>query len=621
MKHNENEQFEGKPVKKRRGTLLAVFIVIVLLAAGLVVLANSIKIRIPVMPTQTVADPTAETADTTEPAMQELSVSDLLKAVLTVKDDLESAIEDMSNGDLELASLKLNGIIEKDHSIRESLGLSIQALGDSLPSLQAELANVQQVLNLVDTAVEKLMRPAVQQLGMHPLSELKSGDGINAKLLCEYLKFMESLMPDVEAVLMQANQVDLSMVDDDGDIAEYLEKGNELLELYHEEPRLFTMLRSTLGEDGDRVYVLAAQNSSEIRASGGFAGAIGTVEIHDGVMTVGDFRKVYDVFLGYTPHSANVTVQEGRLFHGGLTAPRDADYCPDFERVGEVFALGYAGRMNVDVSGVISVTPVILQRLLTAANAEITLFDGMVLNGSNATRGIQYDIYHNYFGREYVANATTVTDQLFADAAKKTAQVLTENMEAENLLAYLDVAKESFHDRTLMLWAKDPDLQSVIRKMGWSGTLNYEPEKPQAGVYFNTTVASKMGWYLRADIEMGEGTPNADGSRTYPMSVTFTNTLTTEEKYGLKQYITGNGGWFGGSAYFFAPAGGTVSDFTSDSQIYVTMDEYKGLQLGFLSNFTLGPEVSLTIRYNLTTAPGVDAVPEISQTPTLQAFH
>lgn len=621
MKHTENEQFEGKQVKKRRGGLLVAFIIIILLAAGLVVLGNSIKIRIPAMPSQTATDPSAEMAESTEPAMQELSVSDLLKAVLTVKDDLESAGEDMINGDLELAGLKLNGITEKDHSIRESLGLSIQALGDSLPSLQAELANVQQVLNLVDTAVETLMKPAVQQLAVHPLSELKSGDGINAKLLCEYLKFAETLMPDVEIVLNQANQIDLSMVDDDGNIAEYLEKGNELLELYHAEPEIFTMLRSTLGEDGDRVYVLAAQNSSEIRASGGFAGAIGTVEIHDGIITVGDFKKVYDVFQSGTPYSANVTQLEWRLFHGGLSAPRDADYCPDFERVGEIFAMGYEGRMKVEVAGVISVTPVILQRLLNAANAEVTLFDGMVLNGSNATKAIQYDIYHNYFGREYVANAQTVTDQLFADAAKKTAQVLTENMTAENLMAYLDVAKESFHDRTLMLWAKDEAMQRVIKQMGWSGTLNYEPEKPQAGVYFNTTVPSKMGWYLRVDIEMGEGTANADGSRTYPMTVTFTNTLTPEEKLGLKSYITGNGGWFGGSAYFFAPAGGTVSDFTSESQIYVSKEEYKDLKLGFLASFTLGPEASMTVRYNLTTAPGVDAVPEISQTPTLQAFH
>ena len=188
-------------------------------------------------------------------------------------------------------------------------------------------------------------------------------------------------------------------------------------------------------------------------------------------------------------------------------------------------------------------------------------------------------------------------------------------------MAYLSIAKDAFEDRTLMLWAKDEGEQALIRKLGWDASLNDDPRNPWAGVYFNCTIASKMGWYLAVDTQLGSGTRNEDGSYTYPMTVTFTNTITAEEVRSAQAYITsGAGGTYTGSAYFFAPAGGTVSDFQAPGA-YVQKDTYHDLELGFISSFSIAPGKSLTVTYNLTTAPGVDTVPVISRTPTMQEYH
>lgn len=277
--------------------------------------------------------------------------------------------------------------------------------------------------------------------------------------------------------------------------------------------------------------------------------------------------------------------------------------------------------MGENVDGVISMTPAIVQKLLAAIGEEITLFDGLVLDGSNAAKVLQHDLYFKYFGPEYVTNAAIVTDQLFADAAKKLVQKVMENLEPDDLMAYLSIAKDAFEDRTLMLWAKDEGEQALIRKLGWDASLNDDPRNPWAGVYFNCTIASKMGWYLAVDTQLGSGTPNEDGSYTYPMTVTFTNTITAEEVRSAQAYITsGAGGTYTGSAYFFAPAGGTVSDFQAPGA-YVQKDTYHDLELGFISSFSIAPGKSLTVTYNLTTAPGVDTVPVISRTPTMQEYH
>lgn len=623
MKYKGNGQFEGKQAKKRRGALLITFIAIVLLVAVLVVLSNSIKIRIPVVPTETVVDPTAESTEATEPAMQELSVSDLLKAVLTVKDDLEAAGEDMVNGEADAAREKLDGISEKTHSIRETLGLSMDALGDSMPSLKKELANIQEILKLVDIAVVKVMNPMTKQLNEHPFTNLKLEDGFDAKLLWDYLDFVEGLMPDIEEIVNLAATLDFSIVDSDGDYVEYLEKANELLEIYHEEPQLFSMLKSALGADSDRLYLIAAQNSAEIRASGGFPGSMGTLTITNGVIKVNEFDRVYDVIASFTPYDAGITPVETKLFHSGLSTPRDADFCPDFERVGYIFARGYEARNESTVDGVISMTPVIVQRLLNAIGSQVVLFDETVLDGTNATRILQSELYKKYFNGQYITIAREITDELFADAAMKTLDLVTDHVSGEDLMAYLEVVKESVEDRTLMLWAKDEAQENIIRKLGMSGGLNSDPEKPQAGVYYNCVMASKLGWYLEVETEIGKGTKNEDGSVTYPMEVTFFNSITTEEASSTHSFITaGAGGHFGGSAYFFAPAGGTVSDFKRDSGWEaIAMEEYNGLQLGYISYFSIPAQGTLTITYNLTTAPGVDVVPEISRTPTLQEYH
>lgn len=552
----------------------------------------------------------------------ELSVTDLLKAVVTLKDDMETVLDDIKIDDLESARAKIDGVSQKTTTIRESLNVTMENLGDSLPSLQTQLQNIQDLLDLLDLATETVLQPMVDQLQNHPISNMKSGDGLSTKLICDYLDFAESLMPDIEVLVEQANSVDLSLVDSEGKMAKYLETANDWLEAYHEDNAVFSRMKSIFGADGDRLYLIAAQNSAEIRASGGFPGAVGTMRIQDGVLIVEDFKKVYDVLSSYTPAKANITSTEYLLFHGGLSAPRDADYCPDFERVAYIWALGYEAGQGEHLDGVISMTPHVVQMLLAAMDEEVKLFDGTVLNGDNAAKTLQHDLYFKYFSNDYVSGRTVISDQLFADAAKKTMQALMENLEVSDLTEYISIAKDCIQDRMLMLWMDDEAEQSIIAKLGWNGGLNTDPEKPQAGIYYNCTIASKMGWFLIMDTEVGDGVQNADGSYTYPITVTFSNDMTPEEIRTASSYISGGaGGAIAGSAYFFAPAGGSVSDFTTSNGVSIEYETYHDLQLGYMRIFNISPDQPVTVTYNVTTAPGVDTPLTLSKTPTMQDYH
>lgn len=564
-----------------------------------------------------------QTVPTTEEPVKELSVPELVKAILSLKSDTETVLDEVKAGEISDAREKLASMAENTAAVSLSLERTIESLDNSVPSLQEQMVNARELLSLLDMVSEKLLCPVIDELEKNPASGLKTEEGISTQWLCAYLDFAETLMPDIEAIVEKANTVDMSLIDSDGDMAEYLEKANGLLEMYKKDSTVIGRLKAMLGQGEDRVYLLAAQNSAEIRASGGFPGAMGVIRITDGILVVEDFHKVYDVLASHTPAQAEVTSQENNLFHGGMSAPRDADYCPDFERVAYIWALGYEAEQKEHIDGVISATPVLVQRLLEAMDKEIKLFDGTEIDGTNAVKILQHDMYFEYFGNHnYVANRSVVADQLFADAAKKTLTAITEDMGMDSLMGMLSVAKDSFADRTLMLWMEDEQEQAILRKMGWNGGLNTDPENPQIGIYYNCTVASKMGYFLLMDAEIGEGTQNSDGSYTYPVTVTFSNDITRDEINEASAYITGGiGGAIGGSAYFFAPAGGTVSDFTVNSGVNVEKNTYHDLELGHIRSFQIRSDNPVVVSYNVTTAPGVDTLPTLSMTPTVQEYH
>ena len=553
------------------------------------------------------------------------SVKELINATMSLVDDLKAILNDIKGGNLDNVKMKTDAIVQNIHVIQASVGKASELLGNGLPSVQKQLLNIQNVLSLGEIGVSTLLEPTVDQLQAYPLSGFRADGGISTEYLGYYIDFLDSVMPDVEKCIEQANEIDFSVIDQNGKITLCVEAANRFLEIYREDKEILSTIKAMVGAEEDRLYLLAVQNSTEIRASGGFPGSIGTIRIENGVLKLGDFKSVYNVLASSIQGKTEISAVEYRLFGqlSGISAPRDAVNCPDFERVAYIMALGYECAQEKIVDGVITMTPCIVQRFLAAIDEEILLSDGLVLNGDNATKVLQYDLYFKYFGRNSLPNAGKIADDLFADAAKQTMQKLMGNLSLADILKYLSVTKESFSDRTLMVWMKNETELDLLRRLDWNGGLNTDPQKPQAGVYFNCTLASKMGWFLVLDPQIEGCTVNDDGSCTYSVAVSLTNAITEEEiKVASPSYILGGkGGALSGSAYFFGPAGGTITDFKMSNGGVVREAEYHDLALGFVPRVTIPPQSTVKVTYKITTPPGVDAPLEFSLTPTVQDYH
>lgn len=550
----------------------------------------------------------SEPAAQSQPIRWDQRADDLQAQTLALKSSWKDMLAAAAEDDIPGAKAQWEKIARKNGALRASIGETLEQLGQETSDLQRQLRDMQLVLEWMELAGQLVVSPLLEELLVHPLAQVYVEGGFDTARICGYLTLLEDKMPQLAAAAE-------SRPETEGDL--WPAAAGRLLAQYRQEPELFARLRALL-RDG-RTYLLAVQNTAEPRACGGFPALMSKVRIHNGVLYLGDFQKPEALLIPNVPGAANVTVEETKLSRGTMNISWNAVYCPDFPRVAGIWALcDREAQQGEKVDGVISVTPDIVQRVLDAAGERIKLFNGFLMEPDTAMQVLQHDLYYRYFGAVYVGNRDIISGQLFSDAVKKTVRTVQENMTPRDILGYLDAAEAARRDRTLMLWMADAEEQAFLTRMGLDGGLNADPQNPQAGVYFNGTLSGKMGWYLKMDTEMGSGQRNADGSYTYPVTVTFADTLTAEELKDSSQYITGVNGAITGCAYFAAPAGGTVSDFSVSRGNAVESAQYGELALGFLREMTIKPDSPLTVHYRITTAPGVETVPTFSKTPTIQ---
>lgn len=548
------------------------------------------------------------------------NTDELYRRAKALKADLQDLGDALKELDLSAAQKARARMLADRDALRREMDAPALAAASLSPELREELKGAEELLAILDEADEALLAPGLALLEENPLSDLNTEDGVRVDKLLLYLDFLETALPRVEPLLDRAESVDLRLLDSDGKLSAALEKLAPWRETARELQSWLPAIRAVLGDGADRLYLFAAQNSSEIRASGGFPGSVGLVRIRDGLLTVSDFESVYNMLVRDTPRRALITPEEDELFGGRMRLSWDSDFSPDFERVAAIWALAYEDYHASPVDGVFSCTPAVIPRLLEVLG-EVELSDGTVLDAENAGRVLGHDLYFSYMGADWQPGAAAKVDGLFAEAARSTLNLLFSKLNGKTLKELLPLFRDSIADRTVMLWLADEAAQAKVRAVGWDAGLNRDPLKPEAGVFFNSTESSKMAWFLDLDTELSEPETNEDGSLSYTLTVTLANTISQEELYAAGGYILGTSkGAIVGSLYLFAPAGGRIEEAVADNGQALKTAQYEGLQLAWLSKLLIWGEQPVTVRCRITTAPGAAPL-ELMTTPTMQEYR
>ena len=147
-------------------------------------------------------------------------------------------------------------------------------------------------------------------------------------------------------------------------------------------------LPAELGADGERAYLLLAQNNDEIRGAGGFLSSIGTLRLSDGAIAGFDLEDSYRVDNWSKPHD-DPPEPLRRYMELDLLVTRDANWWPDFPTSARRVADLYASERDLPVEAVVAADVHAAARLLETL-APLELAGGQRLERGAVEEGLRH---------------------------------------------------------------------------------------------------------------------------------------------------------------------------------------------------------------------------------------
>lgn len=545
----------------------------------------------------------------------------------TVMTSVSGIKDQIVGGDYAGAAAAAQKIDETASAMQSEMDGPLWGLASALPVVGPDIQNVRTVVATLKDASSNALVPLTGALVANPPSALITSEGsidvAALSLLLDSLQQAAPVMQRCTDTLSDMTPMNIEQLE--AVMGPAREKIVGINDTFQQANAFAPLVGTLLGVDGERRYLIAAQNSAEIRSSGGFPGSMGILKLDNGAISLDDFATVYDMLTDTTPSSIQLTEGEQALFGNWMMVPRDAGFDPDFPTVANIWAASYKANTGNSVDGVIGITPCVVQKIL-AITGPIKLSDGTELNGQNATKVLQHDLYWKYLSGTPSQNGNEICDALFAEAADLSFKNLVGNMNSDTLMKFAGIMTECMANRETMLWLTDEADQLTIQEIGWSGSLDTTPESPAVGVFFNLWIGSKLGWYLDLNNEILSSTVNADGTVSYEVKTTFTNTVTQQEVYDGGSYIMGKlDGYESGDMipqiYLYAPAGGTITNINTSDGSTLSFATQDGLEAYLWFRPSMRPNKGISVTYTVTTAPNPEEDLTFYHMPTLTAYR
>ena len=538
----------------------------------------------------------------------------------TLISEVKSMKDYLKNGEGEQLNATAGTVAEQIASMRNTVNGPAWTIASFIPVYGDDIKLVRGMMEQADILAQDAMLPACAQLEDFKLGNLLTDGAVNI----EMLKGLITTIQDVEPVVTSSiDAIDALPEPHIGKIKSLMDKVTGPMDTakgaLEQVNGILPILPQMLGADGPRNYLITAENNAEIRACGGFVGALGILNVDNGVISLNEFEGTLRSSNGPKPQ-IQISDEEMLLFQPYEPTMNfisgDAYFTPSFpdgaQKVSALWALEHG---NQHIDGVVALDPVFLQYLLQLCG-DVVAADGSVVNGSNATEVLLSDIYWKYpLGGD-------IQDAVFASVASGAFDRLLGGLGDIGFTNLFKIIKRGGDEGRLLMWMANEAEEDAVVQMGFGGALNADPTRPQTGVFVNNYSYSKLDWYLNLDAAKGEGVKNADGTVSYPMTVTLTNEMSADDADALPAYVIAHNGTADAPSQemlrtlLYAPAGGTITDVVTSSG---SMKEatHNGLQV-FYQDVRLMPGESFQVTYTVTVSAEAAEELDVRVTPTAQ---
>ena len=255
----------------------------------------------------------------------------------------------------------------------------------------------------------------------------------------------------------------------------------------------FEILPAVLGADGPRTYLLAMQNSAELRGTGGAMLRFADLRFDEGVAELLPSQSVYKIDKERT--TLDIPLPEDAWYVADIgDAQRfgNANWSPDWPLTAEL-TLAYRDRADQVllpneslsvIDGVIGVDPTVMQELLRAAGRFETA-GGRPITARKVLSLLLYKTYAQFPNpgvRRQRLNE--IVDEFYAKILKP-----------EYPSKLPDTLGASLATKHMQIWMREPAEQAFIRRMDWDAAIRPAPHADYLYVVQQNVGGNKLNYF------------------------------------------------------------------------------------------------------------------------------
>lgn len=227
-----------------------------------------------------------------------------------------------------------------------------------------------------------------------------------------------------------------------------------------------------LGASGKRSFLVLAQNSDELRPTGGFISGVGVITMENGRVTDIHFRDSYAVDDLAKPHPSAPPAM-AKYLGGELLFLRDANWSPDFPTAARIAMALYAQDQGQAVDGVVAIDLHAVRLLVGALGPLDVPGVAEAVTGDNVLAHIKAAWDQPAEGVTIEENAREWwrhrKDFMPALASAALSRLEAGDVDWRRLAWALWQAAKEKH---VLIYVEDPAAQQAIERLGWDGGLH-----------------------------------------------------------------------------------------------------------------------------------------------------
>lgn len=220
------------------------------------------------------------------------------------------------------------------------------------------------------------------------------------------------------------------------------------------------LLEELLGGNGPRTYLFLLQNNQEMRATGGFIGSYAIIDISQGIIrrffVDGIFNPDGQLKENIVPPKPIQKISAGWSLH-------DSNWFPDFPTSAEKAIFFYEKTGGPTVDGVITLTPTVMQKLLTVTGPITLPQYGLTVDADNFIPVVQEQVEVK-FDKDF-----NEPKRVLADLSRVLFEKVFSLQDRSASRQIAEALVMGLNEKHILLYARHPETEAIINEAGWSG--------------------------------------------------------------------------------------------------------------------------------------------------------